>query len=191
MERQLTVGKDWHQGCEGLASHHTSSCEGAPKEATDQVNERYPQSRPRGGEDERLTGQIMETTMQDLQNMSQDNVCRCGKVLKNNKGLKIHQGRMGCLGIQSETQRTSQLDETEEEPDQDSNHSVRSLHVSSTDEENHITVAEINPRRKRVKWPAGAERVKWKTFEEDVDKTLEAVLAGSVEKKICTFTTII
>ena len=36
---------------------------------------------------------------------------------------------MGCQPVQELTPRTSSLDETEEEPDQDSTHSVRSLHT--------------------------------------------------------------
>jgi hypothetical protein len=54
--------------------------------------------------------------------------------LKNERGLKIHMGNMGCAPILRLTQRTGQPGETEEEVVQDSNHSDQSAHVSDNDE---------------------------------------------------------
>ena len=60
--------------------------------------------------------------------------CSCGKTLKNERGLKIHMGKMGCVPILRLTQRTGQPGETEEEVVQDSNHSDNSVHVSDNEE---------------------------------------------------------
>ena len=73
--------------------------------------------------------------------------------MKNEKGLKIHQTKMGCLKGQSQILRTSQLGETEEEQDQDSNHSVMSLQVSTLEDEAAPEDHAADCRKKRVKWP--------------------------------------
>ena len=46
--------------------------------------------------------------------------CRCGKICKNSRGLKIHQARKKCLEGDNIPQRTdSTSDEMREEPDQE------------------------------------------------------------------------
>ena len=55
--------------------------------------------------------------------------CSCGKVCKNQKGVRIHASKMGCPPIMNIVQRTRQIDETEEELGQDANHSAQSLQV--------------------------------------------------------------
>ena len=58
--------------------------------------EKYPQGSPRGGEDE-----LPNPTDQRLPDNGNGQttttaVCRCGKICKNSRGLKIHQARMKC-----------------------------------------------------------------------------------------------
>lgn len=47
------------------------------------------------------------------------------------------------------------------------------------------------PARERVKWPRMSSNMEWKQLDEDLDKILEVALAGPVEKKINTLTSII
>ena len=105
LERQETTRRDWDQGCCGLAGQDTSSVRRSPFHlAMDRYILRYPQGRARAGEDERPTGtDYQETTEQQhtTTNLNSGNVCICGKVCKNQRGLKIHMGKMGCSPIQS------------------------------------------------------------------------------------------
>jgi hypothetical protein len=109
---------------------------------------------------------------------------------------------MGCPPITNLMQRTGTPDETEEELDQDSNHSVQSLHASEEREEissgarretSNEVPGSINKGKDqdRVKWPTSASRKEWQAFDEEVDKVLEATVAGSVDKKMKAMTTII
>lgn len=80
---------------------------------------RYPQGHARAGEDEQPKGQTTVMTMDDdqrttVQNNGTTRVCtRCRKVCKNDRGLNIHQSRMGCLR-HSSVQCTGQPGETEQ-----------------------------------------------------------------------------
>lgn len=123
-------------GCLGLASQSTFSVRrNPPKVAMEKFIVRYPQGRARAGEDERPTGQTTGMTTDNdqrttIQNNGTTRVCRCGKVCKGDRGLKIHQSRMGCLR-HSCVQRTRQPDETEERQGQVSNHSTQNLQAHS------------------------------------------------------------
>ncbi|XP_062568263.1 uncharacterized protein LOC134230448 [Saccostrea cucullata] len=178
---------------------------------------RYPRGRARAGEDERPVGtENQDTTRQrkTTTNTNSGNVCSCGKVCKNEKGLKIHMGRMGCKPDQQLTQRTGQPGETEEEVVQDENHSDRSLHVLGNDEasysESHDSEdnnqsqsinqqqemgdnrgADSNIRKKKVKWPNSNNKSDWEQFDKDVDAILNTTLAGSIDRKIEAMTSII
>ena len=112
---------------------------------------------------------------------------------------------MGCSPHLNLVQRTRELGETEEELDQDEHHSVESLHVPDTEESNislnveeeeSIIRTEAEPaepvaettsdseRKERINWPSSTMKSVWQSFEEEVDKVLEATLAGNVEKKL-------
>jgi hypothetical protein len=117
-------------------------------------------------------------------------------------GLKIHRGIMCCPPITNLMQHTGTPDETEEELDQDSNHSVQSLHASEEREEISSGAGRETPNKvpgsinkgkdqDRVKWPTSASRKVWQAFDEEVNKVLEATVAGSVDKKMKAMTTII
>ena len=59
--------------------------------------------------------------------------CSCGKVCKNQHGLRIHQGKPGCQRARPRGQRLAGLaSETQEYPSLDSNHSIKELSVHET-----------------------------------------------------------
>ena len=93
LERQLTFGKDQYFGCAVLAAQHTKHFE-----AQDKTQGKYPHGHPRGGEDEgpTRTDNQMTKLARNTEEALGKAVCSCGKVCKNNRGLKIHQGRMKC-----------------------------------------------------------------------------------------------
>ena len=102
---------------------------------------------------------------------------------------------MGCQPVQELTPRTSSLDETEEEPDQDSTHSVRSLQVSGSEEGSTSTEAvgqrgtqqhnqnqDEATKRKQINWPTSANKTAWTQFDEDIKAILEVMPADPVER---------
>ena len=110
-------------------------------------------------------------------------VCECGKICKNEKGLRIHQGKMKCK--ERPQQRTAQpAGEAEENRSQEANHSAPDLRAEVQEE----TVIE---RRKRVKWPKGNDSKAWNQLEEDLINILHGALKGEIENKIRTFTNIV
>ena len=107
--------------------------------------------------------------------------CSCGKTLKNERGLKIHMGKMGCAPILRLTQRTGQPGETEEEVVQDSNHSDHSVHVSDNEEgsqndvettqeegsqqrEARVQHVDGTQRKLKIKWPPSSNKAEWERF---------------------------
>ncbi|CAC5398522.1 unnamed protein product [Mytilus coruscus] len=58
--------------------------------------------------------------------------CHCGKIWKNQRGLKIHQSRSGCSRGLVTKQRSDLSGETQENPSQDTNQSGRNLSASVT-----------------------------------------------------------
>ena len=78
-----------------------SLCEGTTvRIATTNEQKQYPQGLPRGGEDEGPNRtDSRETTRRELRTLTGDAttvVCQCGKVCKNHRGMRIHQGKSGC-----------------------------------------------------------------------------------------------
>ncbi|XP_052281306.1 uncharacterized protein LOC127878820 [Dreissena polymorpha] len=99
---------------------------------TDSNIEEYPQSLPRGRVEERLnrtdltvTTQLVQTTLTGTPKVVR---CRCGKVCKNLRGLRIHQARTVC-GQRTEQQQRAGLipGETQEDPSQVTTHSTGDL----------------------------------------------------------------
>lgn len=207
LKRKVTTGKTVGSrgrptlGCCGLASRRICrSQEGHPPTATDTQIEEYPQGRPRGGEDDRpsrLT-EIPNRPEQPIQDNDIGRTCSCGKVLKNQHGLKIHQSRMGCQPHELRP-RTTLVGETQEEPDPDAHHSVRSLSESDIEEDSQSVLMDQahqeqdipDPKKPRVKWPKSADLKSWREFDEDVDTTLEVISSGNINKKIKTMTAVI
>lgn len=132
----------------------------------------YPQSRPRGGEDERLSRTDITVTArtmdpQIMRRLTQTTLtgevtevkCHCGKVCKNTKGLKIHQGRTKCGKKGSQMQRTVVTGETQESSRQEEPHSPGDLSAPvspqdhKTDSSNTSPESQTHPAKERIKWP--------------------------------------
>jgi len=78
----------------------------------------------------------METTRitQSTMNAAPETVtCNCGTVCKNQRSLRIHQGKSGCQRVKSLGQRLASVaSETQEYSSLDSNHSTDELYVQGT-----------------------------------------------------------
>lgn len=98
--------RDGDPGWGGVASQTTSSEKKNPKPATETTKGRYPQGCPRGGGDEHPNRTEPRMTTQENGITTTIIQCICGKTCKNEKGLKIHQGRMKCLTAVTVTQHT-------------------------------------------------------------------------------------
>ena len=113
--------------------------------------------------------------------------CNCGKLCKNLKGLKIHQGKMKCMKVVEQPHRTGSPDKTQEEPSQESTHSARSLQETRT-QPNTNTCTSVAPR---IKWPPASSKHDWTKFDDELDMVLETVNSRTVEKKLQAMTTIV
>lgn len=85
-------------------------------------------------------------------------VCRCGKVCKNSRGLKIHQTKMTCLRTQvvqcTEPVLVTTLGETEEELGPESSHSAQNLQAPQA-----LLLSWLSEHR-QVLWPSANKRVR-------------------------------
>lgn len=179
------------------------------KQATDTTKEQYPQSLPRGGEDERLTRTdstaTTRTVTQTQRRLKQTTLtgeawevkCKCGKICKGARGLKIHQSKSKCgQGWMQAHCSDDQSGETQENPRQEAHHSPRDLSVHAIPQEhtrrtsNATPESPPQPTKERLKWPKTCETKEWSMFEEDLDKVLEAAQAGSAERKMDSLTAI-
>lgn len=114
-----------------MAAQTTYSARNDPKQATKPSKERYPQGCPRGGEDEHPKRTDSTVMTHDKGITTTTIQCICGKSCKNERGLKIHQGRMRCVTAAMTTQRTEVTSgKTQEEPGPEATHSAQSLPVS-------------------------------------------------------------
>ena len=75
--------------------------------------------------------------------------CRCWKISKNSRGLKIHQARKRCLEGGDVPQRTDTTsDETQENPGKEAAHSAQSLHVAQ------LVFTSPSQGKVQIKWEA-------------------------------------
>ncbi len=87
----MTAGETATRGWRGLAAQTTSSARKNPKQATKPTKERYPQGCPKGGGgDEHPNRTDSRTTTQDKGITTTTIQCICGRICKNERGLKIH-----------------------------------------------------------------------------------------------------
>jgi len=136
LERQLTPGTDWNRGTRGSSP----TCSLREKTPTDKLQTPIIEDTPRvfrKGEDERLTWtDFMESTRpaQSTTNSAPGTVtCHCGKVCKNQRGLRIHQGKSGCQRVRPLEQRiASMASETQEYSSQETTHSTDELTAQET-----------------------------------------------------------
>ena len=75
-------------------------------------------------------------------------VCSCGKPCKNERGLKIHMGHMGCPPILNLVQRSGEPYKPEEETDQETHYRARDLLAQGEGEEaTHNRPVEITDKK--------------------------------------------
>ena len=110
--------------------------------ATSQENELYPQGRPRGRvEDLPIRPDTTETDLANDTQTSQ-NVCEfCNRTFKNQRGVKIHQGRMKCKTIQEDRRETQVNRKTQGNMDQEQNHSILEASPADMEEASSPTLA--------------------------------------------------
>ncbi len=171
----------------------------------------------REGGDEHPNRTDSRTTTQDKGITTTTIRCICGRICKNEHGLKIHQGRMRCLTAETTTQRTEATSvKTQEEPGPEATHSAQSLLVSPTPaaSSSPATITQEtafldNPQglqsqqaaaittgcapsvKPRIQWPKSSKRVEWQQFDEDVSQVLEVTAKGDVDHRLRTMTTLI
>ncbi|RXN04375.1 reverse transcriptase [Labeo rohita] len=213
--------KDGNLGWRGLAAQTASSERKNPKQATKPKEERYPQGCPRGGGNEHPSRTDLRMTTQDNGTTTTTVQCICGKSCKNERGLRIHQGRMRCLkAAVTTTQRTevTTSGKTQEEPGLEATHSAQSLLVSPTSAASHshamlgcpqVTVPSDSSQspqyqqaaatrtdcgplaQPRIQWPQASKKAEWHQFDEDVNQILEVTGKGDVDHRLLTMTTLI
>ena len=127
----------------------------------------------------------MKATKVPESNTNQEQrVCKCGTVCKNEKGLRIHQGK--AHKREKQQQRTARVvGQAEEVQNPDSNHSVQDHHA--VDE----GARQVEQRKGRIKWPASSKEIEWKHLEDDLMGILETTMKGNVTERIQTFTKIV
>ena len=157
----------------GAASLPASSVRERPTQATERPTEKY-------RTDPTLTtlanGSTTTTTVR----------CICGKSCKNERGLKIHQGRMKCLVQESGTQRTGPSPgETTEEPGRETPHRAQNLLVTNPPAPSKVI------KHPRIKWPPASQRKVWHQFDEDTARIIESTAKGDVDRRLQTMSTII
>lgn len=92
----------------------------------------------RGGQDEISSQTDSRLTINAMERIT-NNTWVCGKLFKNQHGLKVHQARMKWLEWGSEVQRTGpELGETQEEPGQEAPHRAQSLHAPESSNPNRV-----------------------------------------------------
>lgn len=138
-----------------------------------------PQGCPRGVEDEHPNRTDKQAMTNANGKTTMNAVCSCGKVGKNQHGLKIHQAKMKCLTGKQVVQRTGPVPgETQEEPGRESTHSAQTLHAPQA----HPYVRHSEHRR--VRWPAAIKEREWIQFDEDLDQVLEVTARGDADQKL-------
>lgn len=143
----------------------------------------YPREIPRGGVEEISIRTDSLTTNGNAQPNSKE--CICGKLCKNQRGLKIHQGRMKCLERGRLEQRTgTRPGKTKERKDQESHHRVQSLQV-------RVSPSPGMESRRRIKWPPAYNKEAWQNFDNDICELLQLTSQGSAQNQLKYLTTII
>lgn len=123
--------------------------------------------------------------------------CHCAKTCKTTRGLKIHQASTKCGKEGSQVQRTVVAPgETQESSSQEALHSTGDLLAPVSpqdlrwDPSNASPECQTHTSRKWIKWPKMSDTKEWNQLDQDLEKLLEATLAGTAEQKVNTLTTI-
>lgn len=140
----------------------------------------------RGGEDEHPIRTDLTTTTSENGLSTMKSSCICGKVCKNERGLKIHQALMKCLVQEMVAQRTgSKPSETQEEPGPEVRHRVLNLQVPSSPIISRVS------QQLQIKWPPAKQHKLWQQFDEDTARIINATTKGGIEGRIQNLTSII
>ncbi len=244
-ERPMAAGKT-ASGADGSAVRKHVSERRHPNIATTRVKEKHPQGAPRGGAED-VPNQIDNTattgpnrttslntdsnnTVNQMDNTvttgppritslntDSNKTCVCGKTLKNEHGLRIHQGRMKCLkNVGRQRLGATTSSETGEESGQDLHQSTRNLPVEQqTDAERselafaepsqeqhevfdepssdqlHVAAQQEEKRKDRIEWPPSSKKKAWSDLDQDLDNILTVTLRGPVENKLKTMTELV
>lgn len=120
--------------------------------------------------------------------------CSCGRICKCARGLRI-QSKSGCgQGLMQLRRSDEPSGETQENPRLEAHHSPSDLSVVAIIQDhtrrasNAIPESPPQPTRERIKWPKTSEAKEWSMLDEDLDKVLGAVQAGSVESNVDSLT---
>lgn len=125
--------RDGNPGWRGLAAQTTSSIRKNPKASYKTYKRKLPPGVPERGGDEHPNRTDSRTMTQDNGITTSTIQCIWDRICKNERGLKIYQGRMRCLTAATTTQRTEVTSgKTQEEPGPEATHSAWSLLVSPT-----------------------------------------------------------
>ena len=119
----------------------------------------------------------------------------CGRLFKNERGVKIHQGKTKCHDLNKQRKiEFSSTCKTQEDFNQETNHSVQDLQaISELDTQQHEVTAEIGfilERKPRLKWPASTDK-RWQQLDKDLDMVLNNTLKGSNSRKVEKMTQIV
>lgn len=175
----------------GLVTPSCSSLEGAPTNMLRRVLQRNtPRGAREGGWDEHPKRTHILVTTQAKEKTTTSAVCRCGKVCKNPRGLKIHQTKIGCLRTERVVQRTVPVPdtapgETEEELGPETPHSAQNPQAPQAIPQSRTS------EHRQVLWPAANKESEWRQFDEDVDAALEATAKDNADQRLQTMSTFI
>ena len=114
---------------------------------------------------------------------------------KNERGVKIHQGKTKCHDLNKQRKiEFSSTCKTQEDLNQETNHSVQDLQaISKLDTQQHEVTADVGfilERKPRLKWPASTDK-RWQQLDKDLDMVLNNTLKGSNSRKVEKMTQIV
>lgn len=203
MERQLTGGNRPQQGRHGLATKSPMKKilpEPARAGAEDGSSADNPVMNTGMEQITRLMISIPEAPTVTAGHNLQNCICGWTKVTST-QGLKIHQGKKGCL---KKGQQGSRIDsyflrsrpsQSTEVQQQDTHHSLQDINTPALDEEQHGTRGqpESNPsrptaekkiqgRKPLVKWPKACNKTMWKETNTNLCNMLEGIRGTALEK---------
>lgn len=178
--------KDSNRGREGHQPKLQLPWGGTHKQAMEHSIGLYPQGCLREGEDKHPNRTVKQATNHANGKTTTSAVCSCGKVCKNQHGLKIHQAKMKCLTGKRVEQHIGPVPgETQEEPGQESTHSAQTLHAPQASP--YVRHSEHH----QVMRPVANKERGWLQFDEDLDQALEATAKGDADQKLWTMAAMI
>lgn len=157
--------------------------------AKDHIRE-YPQDVPRGrAEDTSKDGSDDNISMAKGRGGS-DPCPGCGRIFKNYRGLRIHQGKTKCLANLQHCSNIPVGRKTEDIQEQEAHHSFQEVHAEEEpsqqekgQKQDRCCTPSNMPRKARLKLPA-ANSKEWQNLDEDLEQILENALKGTATEKM-------